>query len=380
MKRTFQTETKRFTIEAEVSTARPCAPYLSVDLEPVEGEATTLSISGTVQERTDGGLWRDCGGGQIVDEFRAAFPWNRHHPDDCDVQRLCDIWDRHHLGSLNAGSQEQKAILNAYFERVGKPYDYGTAYKVLELEGKLDVPIPGQLVYKYSLPEFDSMKHWPLRQTHFMDMDKDLEGKLFATRKEAEKQIRAELRKLARADDLRVMYDSDKTINRLKLNFQEQPKVYRYGSAWLCEHLPEDIVTEVRAIMERGDTTEPETLAETLRVTIDCQKTDTNPHIKGQDMDHWRCVLRRPGHQLTTVFSMGSGHNGHEPTADQVLECLLSDAGTVQYAGGFREWADTLGFEHDSRKAEQTFKTTQRQTAKLERFLGDSYAAALETA
>ena len=91
MKRTFQTETKRFTIKAEVSTARPCAPYLSVDLEPIEGEATTLSISGTVQERTSGGLWRDYGGGQIVDEFRAAFP------DDTEVQRLCDIWDRHHL-------------------------------------------------------------------------------------------------------------------------------------------------------------------------------------------------------------------------------------------------------------------------------------------
>jgi hypothetical protein len=42
--------------------------------------------------------------------------------------------------------------------------------------------------------------------------------------------------------------------------------------------------------------------------------------------------------------------------------------------GDFEEWADDLGYDPDSRKANATWKICQRQAKKLEAFLGaDDY-------
>ncbi len=372
MQRTFQTKDKRFTIEAEIKSKRPCAPYLSVDLEPIEGFATTLSISGTVHERTSDGLWRDSGCGQIVDEFRAAFL------DDVEVQRLCDIWGRHHLGDLNAGSREQKAILDAYFERIGKRYDYGVACDVLKLEGKLDVPIPGQLVYSVGpMPEYNRPRYWPFEKRDFAYVAANLEGGIYATKEEARKSIVEKFHKIGDTQEQDYgshlgQHEWNKVIPRIQPTIEPQQKMYRYGSAWLCESLPGKIVVEVQAIMEQGDTTEPETMAKTLGVTIDCQKTDSNPNMSGQDMNHWRCVLRRLGHQLTTVYSTGRGHGGLKPTADQVLECLLMAAASVQFGAYVYQWSEELGYQVNT-ETERLFKATNKRAAKLEQFLGDSF-------
>lgn len=99
-----------------------------------------------------------------------------------------------------------------------------------------------------------------------------------------------------------------------------------------------------------------------------------------RDFDPWTVVLRRGDtkQRMTVPFYMGQGHNGKEPTADEVLYCLLSDAaGYEAEAGNFSGWCSQYGYDKDSRKAYATFQKVQSQTRRLKQFLGDYYEYAL---
>jgi hypothetical protein len=112
-------------------------------------------------------------------------------------------------------------------------------------------------------------------------------------------------------------------------------------------------------------------------ITITSQPADCNPHMEGSDnMDNYRVKLRAKKLGNATMrlyYSKGVGHNGAEPTADEVLDCLASDASGVENAnGGFESWCDEYGYT-DSRRAEKTFKVCEREAQKLNKFLGGEY-------
>ena len=75
---------------------------------------------------------------------------------------------------------------------------------------------------------------------------------------------------------------------------------------------------------------------------------------------------------MTVDFWMGTGLR-NEPTASEVLSCLVSDAGTIANTRSFEEWCRELGSDPDSRKAEKIYRQALSQTQKLEKFLGQSY-------
>lgn len=80
----------------------------------------------------------------------------------------------------------------------------------------------------------------------------------------------------------------------------------------------------------------------------------------------WTVTLHYNGRRLTVPFFSTS-----EPTPADVLGCLLSDTSSVENARSFEEWASDLGFNDDSRTAEQTYKACKRIALKVRRFLGD---------
>lgn len=113
------------------------------------------------------------------------------------------------------------------------------------------------------------------------------------------------------------------------------------------------------------------------KITATADYADRNPNMAddGTKMDHWRVVLRRPGAKMTTYFSMGVAHNGKEPEAADVLNCLaLDSAGIENNKHDFDEWCSEYGYDTDSRKAHKTFKTCERQAERLFRFLGSQEA------
>src|SRR5947207_663766 len=92
-----------------------------------------------------------------------------------------------------------------------------------------------------------------------------------------------------------------------------------------------------------------------IRMTADL--IDRNPNMDldewSQTATHWRCQFKVGRRSLTTYFSQGSAHT-REPTAEDVLDCLASDATGVQNSrDDFDEWCSEYGYDTDSRKAER---------------------------
>jgi hypothetical protein len=109
--------------------------------------------------------------------------------------------------------------------------------------------------------------------------------------------------------------------------------------------------------------------------------TDRNPHMADDDWSrtatHWKCIIGRGKARMTVPFSQGSAHT-EAPTLATVLDCLASDASSVENARDFREWAEEMGGDPDSIKALKTYRLIQKQAAKLEALLGpDAYAELL---
>ena len=81
------------------------------------------------------------------------------------------------------------------------------------------------------------------------------------------------------------------------------------------------------------------------RIRMEVMWHGCNPNMPdAENMDHWTCILRRPGHTLTVYFSQGYGHNGREPKAASVLDCLASDSASIDNARGFEDWCSDFGY------------------------------------
>ena len=105
-------------------------------------------------------------------------------------------------------------------------------------------------------------------------------------------------------------------------------------------------------------------------ITIKSVRTDRNPVMQDSQMDHWKVTLKSGSRRMTLTFSKGYGHNGAEPKADEVLDCLASDASMVNNADSFEDFARDLGYSEDSRQAERIYKACLHQSARLQTFLG----------
>ena len=115
------------------------------------------------------------------------------------------------------------------------------------------------------------------------------------------------------------------------------------------------------------------TFVNKYKIRIDSVMVDANPNMPDMpDGNHYKCTLKYGKRQFTTYFSMGSAHC-KDPTAEDLLDCLASDASGYDNCRGFEDWCSDYGYDTDSRKAEKTFNTIGAQTAKLRKFLSDKF-------
>jgi len=120
-----------------------------------------------------------------------------------------------------------------------------------------------------------------------------------------------------------------------------------------------------------------ETFCKRNRVSMTSEMVYENPNMEGmpQGSSHHKCKItaRVAGQrrQMTVVFSMGPAHY-REPTVAEVLDCLASDAASVENCSGFEDWASDLGYDPDSRKAEKVYRACNLQANKLQNLLGPS--------
>lgn len=112
-------------------------------------------------------------------------------------------------------------------------------------------------------------------------------------------------------------------------------------------------------------------------VRMTCKPTDRNPNMHSSaDMEHWRCTITHNGQRMVVTFSMGSGHNGAEPTLATVLDCMASDASSCDGLT-FEAWCRELDYDTDSRRAEHTYRAVVRQAKALRRVFGPQFQTLL---
>lgn len=93
-------------------------------------------------------------------------------------------------------------------------------------------------------------------------------------------------------------------------------------------------------------------------------------HPEFRESNPWTVTLKYQNRQMTVPFYTGYGIT-HDPEAHDVLESLLSDSDVEQY--DFEEWASSLGYDPDSRRAERIYNQALQYTKKLHRLLGDDF-------
>ena len=86
----------------------------------------------------------------------------------------------------------------------------------------------------------------------------------------------------------------------------------------------------------------------------------------------YRCKLVRNGKAYSFDYWMGSAHT-EPPTVEDVLDNLASDASAGEQT--FYDFCSEFGYDHDSRKAEATWKACCRTAKAIRRLLGDEYEA-----
>ena len=105
-------------------------------------------------------------------------------------------------------------------------------------------------------------------------------------------------------------------------------------------------------------------------LTAEVDWADSNPNMDdAREMTHWLVTIHAEDRTMAVPFSQGLAHTG-EPELDDVLDCLASDAATVDNARSFEDWAGDLGYDEDSRRAYRTYEAIQRQAGELRQLLG----------
>ena len=95
----------------------------------------------------------------------------------------------------------------------------------------------------------------------------------------------------------------------------------------------------------------------------------SNPHCpEWQDATHWRCLLReRSKRRMTVHFSQGFAHKG-EPKRGDVLDSLRGD--TAHGRMSFDAFCNEYGYNSDSIKARETWKSCKRLGLRFFAFIG----------
>jgi hypothetical protein len=91
---------------------------------------------------------------------------------------------------------------------------------------------------------------------------------------------------------------------------------------------------------------------------------------------HYVCILTHQDRHMLVYYSMGAAYR-EPPSCRDVLDCLASDAASLESSRDFADWCSEFGYSEDSRKARRIFKTCRCQARQLKRLLGEEAYAAL---
>ena len=95
------------------------------------------------------------------------------------------------------------------------------------------------------------------------------------------------------------------------------------------------------------------------------------------DRRYFTVTLTYRGRRMRVDYHQGSAWKT-DPTAAEVLDCIVSDSVSYDNARNFEDWASDYGYDIDSRRAERLYRDVQRQRDDLVGLLGSEYRAFCE--
>lgn len=111
---------------------------------------------------------------------------------------------------------------------------------------------------------------------------------------------------------------------------------------------------------------------EKLCQAIKCEAEETEPNPEWPHSTAYTVTLQYKRRKLTVPFYQGKAIC-KEPQSHDVIYCLISDAQSIECADSFEDWASSLGYDTDSRKAEKTYKACVKNQQNIRRFLGTDF-------
>lgn len=105
-------------------------------------------------------------------------------------------------------------------------------------------------------------------------------------------------------------------------------------------------------------------------IKIENEWGEPNPDFP--QADAYKVTLQYKRRKLSVPFYQGKAIC-KEPQAHDVIYCLISDAQSVENADSFEDWAFSLGYDTDSRKAEKIYKACVKNQQSIRRFLGTDF-------
>lgn len=102
-----------------------------------------------------------------------------------------------------------------------------------------------------------------------------------------------------------------------------------------------------------------------LRIEVSTGKRQTDPD--GWEHDRYRVKIRKGAEELRLTYRKGIGHHGNPPQLDEILDAIRTESYDVD---DFNEWAASLGYDPDSRKAYKTWEACVKQARDARRLLG----------
>lgn len=195
-------------------------------------------------------------------------------------------------------------------------------------------------------------------------------------------QINNTLRKLVMNDQIEYTtgWNEDKLMKLLDVwekwhlnNFKQSED----GEGFAYEPLPQEIRDYIAELPPMTAEQEKEYhendiigFTEKHGITATVTQIDHNRNLTWNNlMNHYKVTLKMGKKRMTVYFSQGLGIE-NDPTADVVLDCLLSDALTIEQTRDFNEWVYMHGSNNDTFN-KHTYKTITKNTIRLKKFLGE---------
>jgi len=364
-------------IEIELEEKSGTENFQTVDLTPITPPALVLHVSGNVGNQT---------GGQIDGELKRLMEtaaieyrpgWN---PDR--LTQLLEVWERWHLNDSKPGCRHQnesKASGKMLFivtpkVNVWKMKDEAGRRRAKRLIELLEM---GKVTFQSDLYPID-----------FLILDvytAARNGEVYKPKTPGEQSYFDHGIIEIKTEGKTAGWVFPKEHPEGVLNKPCPECGYKYGSAWLFEPLPQEVIDFVKALdqstaedLEDAEKGDVRGFVRDHKIRISLHKVEENPNAADwKDANHFQIRLWYKGNFMRTHFSQGKGI-AHNPTAADVLNALLQDARTLEDYPDPLEWAESLGFGAGAKTA-KIFKATQKNTEALKKLMGDEYQALLET-